>query len=194
MNSPLVYHMISNDFPNNDNTTEDAEIYNEQIDDIVDVANLNTIENSVQVVNKDNTKQIAENAETDDVANDPNWTPTDDEPPLKKINYSLTYVSNGVETCEKVPCRPHNVEETKGETKCFIELAVQNKLSSSDSGIPVAMKREREPPKHKWSESVRDAAKKHMRSFLAYESHYTRKTTAKKYLPSHLNLTNIYEL
>ncbi|KAJ8882781.1 hypothetical protein PR048_014595 [Dryococelus australis] len=81
-----------------------------------------------------------------------------------------------------------------GEIKCFIELAVQNKLSSSDSGIPVADNKGREPPKHKLSESVRDDVKKHIQSFPEYESHYSRKTKTKKYLPSHLNHTKMYEI
>ncbi|KAJ8885020.1 hypothetical protein PR048_011216 [Dryococelus australis] len=113
---------------------------------------------------------------------------------LMEIN--ITYVSNRVETCEKLSCRPCIVEENKlkfrfttntyyleinGErrkvckgcfqtalcaTKCFIELAMQNELSSSDSGIPVSDNREREPRKYKWSESVRDDVK-HIQSFLA---------------------------
>ncbi|KAJ8882783.1 hypothetical protein PR048_014597 [Dryococelus australis] len=61
LNSPFGYH-IENDVPNNDNNpTENEEIGNEEMYDKVDVANENTIENSEQVVNEDNTEHIVEN-------------------------------------------------------------------------------------------------------------------------------------
>lgn len=79
------------------------------------------------------------------------------------------------------------------ESDNFIKTVALKKRSSI-AGIDTDDMRGRHIPKHKISDAKREEIKTHILSFPTYESHYSRKKTSKKYLPSHLTLQKMYEL
>lgn len=80
-----------------------------------------------------------------------------------------------------------------GESESFIENVVTKIWETMDAQPDVDM-RGRQPPKNKTPEAKIDEVKKHIDSFPAYESHYSRSHTSKKYLPIGLTVTKMYEL
>lgn len=84
---------------------------------------------------------------------------------------------------------------TIGETNSFVEECLKKKQKSAVPGIiPSQSKRGSAPSANKHDTETRDLVKKHINSFPRYESHYTRKQTAKQYLPSHLNVSLMHNL
>jgi len=83
---------------------------------------------------------------------------------------------------------------TLDEKEKFVRTVVENKYTNSVTGITKKDQRGLGPSPNKISEAAIMDVHKHILSFPAYESHYTRKTNNKKYLPSHLNLKKMYEL
>ncbi|KAF0715101.1 Uncharacterized protein FWK35_00035456, partial [Aphis craccivora] len=83
---------------------------------------------------------------------------------------------------------------TLDENEKFVRTVVENKYTNSVTGITKKDQRGLGPSPNKISEAAIMDVHKHILSFPAYESHYTRKTNNKKYLPSHLNLKKMYEL
>ena len=81
--------------------------------------------------------------------------------------------------------------DTFGETNAFINQIIQ-KRQSSISGIMKDDQRGRSEPTKKWTKEVLDDVVNHIKSFPAYESHYCRETTSKKYLQSDLTLSKRY--
>lgn len=71
-------------------------------------------------------------------------------------------------------------------SQMFITTAIKTR-STSVSGIP-------QPANNKYSNDAIIAVVQHIKSFPNYESHYTRGTNDKKYLPPHLNIQKIYSL
>lgn len=83
--------------------------------------------------------------------------------------------------------------KTLGETKGFVELVTQKRKLSS-SGIITPDRRGAEPPKNKRSDAEINDVKNHIDSFPAYESHYCRASSSKKYLPSDLSISKMYRM
>ena len=81
--------------------------------------------------------------------------------------------------------------KTLGEINMFITVAIAFGLRST-SGITKCNKRGRDPPPTKLSHEAIKAIKDNIQPFPAYESHYTRTKSEKKYLPSFLNLSKMY--
>jgi len=81
---------------------------------------------------------------------------------------------------------------TLGETKGFLNTVVA-KCISSKSGIPQNDLRGKREPHNKLSEQDLKNAKDHILSIPSYESHYSRRDTSKRYLPSHFTLSSLYE-
>lgn len=79
------------------------------------------------------------------------------------------------------------------ESDNFIKT-VSLKKRASIGGTETDDMRGKAIPKNKVSDSKREEIKSHIMSFPAYESHYSRKTTSKKYLPSHLTMQKMYSL
>lgn len=79
------------------------------------------------------------------------------------------------------------------ESDNFIKT-VAMKRRSSIGGTQTDDMRGKTIPKHKISHEKRLEIKTHIMSFPSYESHYTRKSTSKKYLPSHLTMQKMFEL
>lgn len=82
---------------------------------------------------------------------------------------------------------------TLDEKEKFVRKVIEKK-NNSVTGITQKDQRGLGPSPNKISESVIMDVHRHINSFPAYESHYTRRTNQKKYLPAHLNLSKMYEL
>lgn len=81
-----------------------------------------------------------------------------------------------------------------GETDNFIKtVAIKKRASTAGTGTD-DKRGTNFTPKHKVSDEQRQEIKAHILSFPSYESHYTRKETSKRYLPSHLTLRKMYDL
>lgn len=79
------------------------------------------------------------------------------------------------------------------ESDNFIKTVALKKRASI-GGTGTDDMRGKAEPKNKVSDEKREEIKSHILSFPAYESHYTRKTTSKKYLSSHLTVQKMYSL
>lgn len=82
--------------------------------------------------------------------------------------------------------------KTLGETNKFLELC-SLRLNSSCSGIYENDHRGQDPPKNKYSEEDIDKVRQFILKIPLYESHYSRRDTNKKYLPSHYTVTKIFD-
>lgn len=72
---------------------------------------------------------------------------------------------------------------------------VRNALKKTTStGVALPEKRGKRIPFNKISEDVIKNIKANINSYPAYESHYSRERTAKKYLGSDLNISKMYNL
>ncbi|KAK9752739.1 hypothetical protein QE152_g3935 [Popillia japonica] len=75
----------------------------------------------------------------------------------------------------------------------FIETII-NKKKDAVSGIFDEERRGSYTPKRKRiTDEAKELARKHILSIPLYESHYTRKRSSKKYLPSYYTLTKVYD-
>lgn len=72
------------------------------------------------------------------------------------------------------------------KVKCLLQV-IQNK-NKSLTGLTEGDKRGSIVPIHKHCDEELENVRKHINSFPSYESHYTRRTNDKKYLPAHLNI------
>jgi len=80
-----------------------------------------------------------------------------------------------------------------GETEGFIRINIQKKLRSVAGITKNDMRGKKEPPNKTSIEQITKVIN-HIQSFPAYESHYYRRHTSKKYLSSNLTLTLMFEL
>lgn len=81
--------------------------------------------------------------------------------------------------------------DTFGETAGFIRNVITKKLND-----PISLKdnRGKSTPSNKFSDEKLSAIKNHINSFPAYESHYSRRHSSKKYLSSNLSISKMHEL
>lgn len=108
-------------------------------------------------------------------------------------NRSHSYIYNlEINAARHVVCKTCFLN-TLGETEKFITVAVSKKLSSH-SGITNTDQRGKHTPVHKTPQHKIDEVNEHISSFPAYESHYSRRHTDKKYLAVSLNLSLMYKL
>ncbi|XP_015114523.1 uncharacterized protein LOC107039435 [Diachasma alloeum] len=75
----------------------------------------------------------------------------------------------------------------------FISTVVTKKLDSL-SGVPAVDLRGRHSSTRNLPEATMDTIRDHILSFPAYESHYSRSKTSKKFLPPHLTRTHMLKL
>lgn len=106
---------------------------------------------------------------------------------LYTFTYSFDIKENKIVVCKTC------FLSTLGETEKFVSCTMTNKLTSN-SGITHTDKRGTHTPIHKTSETKLDEVRKHINSFLAYQSHYSRRHTDKKYLAPDLTLNKMYNL
>jgi len=103
-------------------------------------------------------------------------------------HYYFTFDSNCKNCCKKC------FLITLDEKEKFVRTVVENKYTNSVTGITKKDQRGLGPSPNKISEAAIMDVHKHILTFPAYESYYTRKTNNKKYLPPHLILKKMYEL
>lgn len=82
---------------------------------------------------------------------------------------------------------------TLGEKKGFTELIIKKKRNSP-VGVVLCDQRGLDPPKIKLQPDQIEQVKNHINQFPAYESHYCRQTTSKKYLNPDLSISKMYSL
>lgn len=105
----------------------------------------------------------------------------------KTFCYFIDVKGERVQICKGCFC------DIFGETAKFI-FSVTNKKISSASAIPFSDKRRKHVPSNKISEEKMQQIYTHIKKFPSYESHYSRRHTEKRYLPSNLNKTIMYKL
>jgi len=129
------------------------------------------------------------------------------------------FIASNVEQVPLQRCRERTGERS-GQRQCMNEYHFEidgrkvkicktfflNTLSISKQTVETALKKKREggiitpdkrgkhPPSNKISEEVRNSVRDHISKFPAYESHYSREKTKKKYLGNHLNISRMYNL
>lgn len=74
----------------------------------------------------------------------------------------------------------------------FVRTALKKKTQYG--GMVSLDRRGYHAPPNKISDDIRDGVKKHIESFPAIESHYSREETVKKYLGNELNISKMYKL
>ncbi|XP_063216836.1 uncharacterized protein LOC134527814 [Bacillus rossius redtenbacheri] len=80
-------------------------------------------------------------------------------------------------------------------TLCISENFVRTaQAKTSEVGMVVADQRGRHVAVNKTPEEIVNDIKRHIRQYPAYQSHYGRERTSKKYLGSHLNISKMYSL
>ena len=70
---------------------------------------------------------------------------------------------------------------------------VAQKKRASTSGIIMEDQRGTNPPSQKIAEEKLEQARQHLLSIPSYESHYTRRDSERKYFPSYLTISQLYE-
>lgn len=107
----------------------------------------------------------------------------------RNITYEYFFQIKGV---RHVVCKGCFIK-TLDEKEKFILNALKNK-SLSMSGITKPDQRGKLASVNKKTKNEIEQVRSHIKSFPSFESHYTRRTNDKKYLPSHLNLRIMYDL
>ncbi|XP_063216648.1 uncharacterized protein LOC134542596 [Bacillus rossius redtenbacheri] len=110
-----------------------------------------------------------------------------DKEKFRMVTHTFHFKINGKR--EKV-CRGCFMN-TLDETQMFVTLAITNR-STSTSGITQQDNRGKTSPGNAISDERLDEVRRHIQSFPSYESHYTRRTNNKKYLPSFLDLNTMF--
>lgn len=115
-----------------------------------------------------------------------------DVPPEKRKarNYTNTFFlkisGQRVKVCRSCFMKTYDVSQM------FVTNVI-SKTKLSVSSVPQPDRRGRAPG-NKHSDETIASVVQHILSFPSYESHYTRRTNKKKYLPCHLNLQKMYSL
>lgn len=110
-------------------------------------------------------------------------------PRNRQYSYCYYLNINGIRTqvCQKC------FKATLGETDRFLKTVISKKLQSSGTAIALDL-RGKGPSSKKISDEKYKEVVDHIKSFPAYESHYSRRHTSKLYLNSDLSLSKIYRL
>lgn len=101
--------------------------------------------------------------------------------------YFLNVNGQRVNICQKC------FKNTLAITDRFIKTVINKKIDSAGI-VTLSDQRGKSTPPNKLSAEKKNEVLNHIKSFPAYESHYTRKNTSKLYLQSDLNLALMYRL
>lgn len=99
--------------------------------------------------------------------------------------YHFQIRGENIEVCKKC------FLTTFGETNKFIRVIIDKKLNTPGSTF-VSELRGKHTPGNKLTDTVINDIKTHINLYPAYESHYTRRNTSKKYLSADLNISIMY--
>ncbi|KAK4885774.1 hypothetical protein RN001_002045 [Aquatica leii] len=111
---------------------------------------------------------------------------------FKQKNRCLTYTYHLQVSRSMIPICKSCFQITFNESSKFITNVILSK-NTGTSRITYDDKRGTHEPWHKIPDEVKEAARKHILSLPAYETHYYRHQTTKKYLPPHYTFYKIYE-
>lgn len=103
------------------------------------------------------------------------------------VEYFIENEGNLVKVCQNCFLNVY------GENRGFVNGIIDKKKKSA-TGIIGRDERGRHEPKIKHSSEAIDYVRNHISNFPAYESHYSRRHTTKKYLETGLNLQKMYNL
>lgn len=103
------------------------------------------------------------------------------------VEYSIECEGNLVKVCQNCFLNVY------GESRGFVNGIIDKKKKSA-TGIIGRDERGRHEPKIKHTNEAIEYVSNHISSFPAYESHYSRRHTTKKYLETGLNLQKMYDL
>lgn len=103
------------------------------------------------------------------------------------VKYSLETESDKVQVCQRC------FLATLGETKAFVENLAKQIWENSE-GLPDQERRGKRIPVNRLSDEKVAEVRAHIAKFPAYESHYGRSHSSKKYLPSDLSISKMYKL
>lgn len=115
-----------------------------------------------------------------------------EDPSLQK-NRQWTYTYHFNVNSEKISVCQGCFLKTLSISDNFVKLIGLKKRCTS-SGIIPTDKRGKNTPANKHSEQKIQEVINHINSFPLYESHYTRRRSTRKYLPSHLTISKMYSL
>lgn len=102
------------------------------------------------------------------------------------IDYSIEFAKEKRKVCKKC------FLDCFGETNLFIRSVIAKNIASD--GLDLLDKRGSSTPSNKLPLSLLDEIRNQINRFPAYESHYCRRDTTKKYLQPGLTITKMYEL
>ncbi|KAF2891636.1 hypothetical protein ILUMI_14537 [Ignelater luminosus] len=100
--------------------------------------------------------------------------------------YFLNLDGGNTEICKKCFLTTFDI------TNRFVTSVIRNKLSAT-SGVVHEDTRGKSEPYNKTPSSDLELVKSHINLIPSYESHYTRKDSARKYLPSYYTLKKMYD-
>lgn len=105
----------------------------------------------------------------------------------KSVSQSYFFI---VDCKEEIVCKTFFLN-TLSISETFMRIAIQKK---SDNGMIESDLRGKHKASNKIPEEMCQQIRKHILKYPAYESHYSRERTEKKYLGSHLNISKMYSL
>lgn len=91
---------------------------------------------------------------------------------------------------EEVVCKQFFLN-TLAISEMFMRTALKK---TTDTGMIKVDLRGKHTPGTKLADSIIDGVKSHIAKYPAYQSHYSRERTCKKYLGNHLNISKMYDL
>lgn len=103
------------------------------------------------------------------------------------VKYFLQTESDKVQVCQRC------FLATLGETKAYVENLAKQTWENTE-GLPDQERRGKRTPVNKISDEKVAEVRAHIAKFPAYESHYGRSHSSRKYLPSDLSISKMYKL
>lgn len=100
--------------------------------------------------------------------------------------YYVTLTEKRLKVCRQFFLNVHGITEK------FVRMALKKRIDHSGLVRPDC--RGRQPAKNKTTLEDEQFARNHILSIPAVESHYCRKSTTRKYLPSELNMNKLYDM
>jgi len=107
----------------------------------------------------------------------------------RKVTAFYFLVVNGlrVSVCKKC------FQKTFAETNKAIEQVLKNKYTNNSMRLIELDKRGKGSPKNTITAETKEIVRSHLLSITNYESHYTRRDSSRKYIPTHWTLAALYE-
>lgn len=143
--------------------------------------------------NKQKDRHLQENNRPNDlVSSDEEAVPIEPRPTTFKRKVSFKYVVNiqcqEYEVCKTAFCGLHGIKKAR------VERLGNHKSKPGHSTPPIDRRGKSEGSRRNMSENLVNQVKGHINSFPKRISHYSRRHSGKKYLPSDLNVSKMHDL